>query len=453
MQSFDIVVVGGGATAFHTLETLVPLAKKQNLTVASVQGSTFKEFAIASTIFVTDPTQYKKYAFGDLAASEFPTVKYFYHIAAGADCASKTVTLSDETVLNYKALIVATGSHVPLLNPRPGMSFDEREKELEDAYAALKSAKTVVLNGAGLIGTEFAGDLRAKMLAQNPGLQIVILARDGAVCKDLGTELSARVKKKLTDDFGIRVVAGTVAEVNGAKDTGCEPVFRPGSKLLVRSPAGGEEASTPGESLDFDVYLPMWFQRANTQFLEKCEAHGKTFFSPGDRKLIQVNECLQSVQFPEVFGAGVTSEVADKHIVGMRLAAQGRTCAKNAVILVSRGAQGVVQPHVDKEMPPPMARPFMVPLGHGKDAYLFFADFPPEMKLCCCQAGCKGGFPFCPPPCCWPCCHPMLCGMCGAPAESAEGALMINKMVPMFPGNHGYKNPGKGLGAPAQQSM
>lgn len=56
--------------------------------------------------------------------------------------------------ISYKALILATGSKSPLITPSPGMSLSERISEVKAVGAALSKAKTVVFNGAGLVGVE-----------------------------------------------------------------------------------------------------------------------------------------------------------------------------------------------------------------------------------------------------------------------------------------------------------
>ena len=57
-------------------------------------------------------------------------------------------------VISYKAVILATGSKSPLITPSPGMSLSERISEVQACGKAMKSARTVVFNGSGLVGVE-----------------------------------------------------------------------------------------------------------------------------------------------------------------------------------------------------------------------------------------------------------------------------------------------------------
>ena len=97
-----------------------------------------------------------------------------------------------------------------------------------------------------------------------------------------------------------------------------------------------------------------------------------------------------------------------------------------------------------------------VKIGHGPGGHMIWHGLPGPAKVCCCQC-CNGGFPFCPPPCCW-CCIPGCsgaCGTCGKPAEGEGPAIfMPNLMGKMFTTNHGFKTLGDyGSEVPKQAKM
>lgn len=95
-----------------------------------------------------------------------------------------------------------------------------------------------------------------------------------------------------------------------------------------------------------------------------------------------------------------------------------------------------------------------VKMGHGPGGYTYWTGLPGPAKVCCCIP-CGGGFPFCPPPCCW-CCvggcsH--ACGTCGSPPEGEGPAIFMLNLFTQFktPAKHGFY--GLGEYGPEQQKM
>eukprot|EP00438_Fugacium_kawagutii_P013710 Skav202233 [mRNA] locus=scaffold2988:159524:178392:+ [translate_table: standard] len=119
MASFDVAVVGAGMGAFHAVEEIVKKSKNT------------KEWALAAAIFLNKPSEHEKWE-----------IKL---MDRGPDASAS---------ISYKALILATGSKSPLITPSPGMSLSERISEVKAVGAALSKAKTVIFNGAGLVGVE-----------------------------------------------------------------------------------------------------------------------------------------------------------------------------------------------------------------------------------------------------------------------------------------------------------
>ena len=143
--------------------------------------------------------------------------------------------------------------------------------------------------------------------------------------------------------------------------------------------------------------------------------------------------------------------------------AKAEVCAVNAAHLV-RGEPLVAYDALAKKGGPfklPFgAYPIRIHVGHGKGGYLFWTDLLAKepFMLCCCQP-CGGGFPFCPPPCCW--CMgqgcPMLCGYCCGPNASEGASVHAGKNMGEFGKSMGIKGLGKGGplegGAPDTLSM
>jgi len=420
----DVAIIGGGIGLLHAVDD----AYKAGLKVIACVGNPFLEFPLGACPFLVNPDLHSNFVCGDPELWKQKGVEYVFGTVTEIEPQSKTVRIAGAGDVTAKAIIVATGSKLPLIMPKTGDSLDQRSAEVKAAGAAIRKAETIVVNGAGLVGVEMAGDVRAI----HPDKKVILLSRDGKV---LGSTHPAdwqdRVKAVL-DKMNIEVRKGAVPREF------CEPKLEAGSVTL-----------DTGEILTYDVFLPCFAQGPNTSFLARAEG------ALDDRGRIIANECLQSTKYPEIFGVGVTTQPLVGHPVSARITAQSKTCVKNVKLLVN-GKQP--EPHKDKESPPGHEGqlPMNVKIGHGKGGYLIWdaTGMPPPAKCCCCLP-CKGGFPCCPPPCCW-CCAPgcaTCCGKCGGPAEGPGGAvLMLDFMLFKFMDGHLYKGRGK-MPPGSQQKM
>lgn len=111
--------------------------------------------------------------------------------ASELDTAGRRVTLADGAVLDYDAVVVATGAHprmLPGVAPREGLHV---LRTLDDALAladAFDRRPRVVLVGAGFIGLEVAAACRAR------GLDVsVVEPLDPPLARAIGPELGALV--------------------------------------------------------------------------------------------------------------------------------------------------------------------------------------------------------------------------------------------------------------------
>lgn len=300
----------------------------------------------------------------------------------------------------------------------------------------------VVVNGAGLCGLEIAGDIRGT----DPNKEIIVLSRNGKVFSDYPEYWQDKVNAAL-EKMNIKVVKGTV----------------PSGFTQPRLEPGKIDLTNDGEvtSLEYDVFLPMFAQGPNTDmFAPKKEgeqlAEQKILDDSGR---IIANDCLQSVAFPNIFGVGVTTQPLLGHPVSCRVAAQAKTCARNAKLIVQGKS---AEKHVDKESPPAVSDgfgginvPLTIKIGHGPKGYMIWNHhaFPCPIKCLCCIP-CGGGYPCCPCPCCW-CCGKGIsgaCGKCGGPPEGhGPAAFMEGFLLDKFLAPHGYK--GVGQLPPSQQKM
>jgi NADH dehydrogenase FAD-containing subunit len=264
----------------------------------------------------------------------------------------------------------------------------------------------------------------------------VILSRDGKVFSFAREEWQQKVADQLKK-MNIEVMKGQVG------NDFMEPKLEPGKVAI----SAGDVSE-----LAYDVFIPTFAQGPNTQFLEGTAALN-------ERRQIIANDKLQCEEHPEIFGVNVTTQPLVGHPVSARVAAQAKTCVKNAALFLD-GKQP--EKHVDKESPPPAkygdgidSVPMTVKFGHGPGAFMMWNTnaLPMPMKCCCCLP-CGGGFPCCPPPCCW-CCGKGCAGCfgnCCGPVESESAAIFMESfMLPKFMAPHGYK--GVGQLPPEMQKM
>lgn len=415
----DVAVIGGGMGSLHAVEEC---AKNKGTKVTAIFGNNFLEFPMSAAIILADSSEHPKWVCGDPKTYEIKGVNYVYDAVASVDATEKVITTAKGQRISYKVLIVASGSRSPLIQPAPGASLAERFAEVKEAASAIKAASTVGIYGTGLVGLEIAGDIRAR----NPEKRVVLVSRDGGILGSEAPELRARALPVL-EKMKIEVLKGTASEE-----------FLQPKLSSVTVPLSNGSVS----ELQCDVWIPAFAQGPNTSFLKESGALD-------DRGRIVTNECLQSTKFPEIFGCSVTTVPLGGHPISSRVTAQAKTCAKNALLKL-KDANPVK--HVDKEGPPPMAGPMNVKIGHGKGGYLIWNNLGPGNFLCCLPLG--GGFPCCPPPCCW-CCAPgcaTCLGNCGGPAESEGASIFMHKfLLPKFMKPHGYK--GAGQMPPDMQKM
>ena len=208
------------------------------------------------------------------------------------------------------------------------------------------------------------------------------------------------------------------------------------------------EASGYGkiEEIGFDVFLPTYQQQPNTTFLA-----GTGLLDKEGR--IEATSCLQSKARPEVFGAGVTNIPLLGHPASARVAAQAVTCVHNARLFLDGYEPTELAPHLDRLIPPIEPLPSIINIGHGKGAHAIWAEhtayYPPALL---CMRPCKGGFPFCPPPCCW-CIAPgclTCCGYCGGEAEGEGTAMFVESTLLPF---EMRRTLGKGAGVLPPEAM
>ena len=414
----DIAVVGGGLSGNHAVAD----AAKPGVKVVACFANPFLEFSMGAAHFLNDHKEHAMFLCAQPDAWKVKGVTYIFETVTQIDPKECIIRFDSGRTLKYRAVVVSTGSHMPLIMPKLGDSAAARVAEVKRVSAAITAAKTVIFNGGGTIGVEMAGDCRAK----HPDKRIILLSKDGSVLsKSHPPEMQKRVLDVLTRVQKVEVVKGS------APRDWLEPRFEAGTIPL------GDDGAT---ALQFDFYMPTFAQGPRNEILKGSDALDA-------RGLIDVNECLQSKSYPSLFGTNTTSFVLVGHPITSRVAAAAGTCAKNALL---HAAGNPVKPHVDKEEPAPLPRPMNIKIGHGPGGYMIWdtEQMPLPMKCCIFCTPCQCGYPFWPPPCCW-CCAPgcsRACGDCGGPPEGEGAATFMVCLLKQFMKGHNFK--GGGLAPP-----
>lgn len=420
MADGGVVVIGGGIALLHAVQDALKLKVK----VTAVCGNPFLEWNLGGCYFLVRPERHMEFVSPNPEDFKVKGVDYIFDKVMEVDPVAKRVKFERSPEITYNALIVATGSRMPLIIATPGQSLQERMNEVKQAGKAISSAKTIVVNGAGLTGIEMAGDIRAKY----PEKRVVILSRDGKVIGFHTEAWQQKVKKQL-DNMKIEVIKGTVADPSFS-----DQKMTPGKVELLNSDL---------KELEYDVFIPCFAQGPNTEFLARADS------VLNEKKQIIANEFLQSTKHPEIFSVATSTVTVKRHPISATTAEQANTCAKNAANLLA--GKPLVK-HKEKGM---AAMPMNIKIGHGPGGYMFWdpAALPPPAKCCCCLP-CGGGYPCCPPPCCWCCCKG--CSGCfGNCCNNYEGEgpstfILETGNLKLFPSSHGFKGLGK---APTQNKM
>ncbi|WP_100637977.1 NAD(P)/FAD-dependent oxidoreductase [Marinobacter salexigens] len=151
-----------------------------------------------------------------------------YTTVTGIDTNGHRLLLGDDS-LAYSKLVLAWGADVIRLTiPGDGQERVFPINDLEDYRVfrkALKPGGRVAIMGAGLIGCEFANDLR------NGGYEVEVIAPSDAVMPSLLPQAAANAVQKALEALGVRFHLETVVERVEPAGTGVTLFLANGEKL------------------------------------------------------------------------------------------------------------------------------------------------------------------------------------------------------------------------------
>ncbi|KAL5504066.1 AIF1 [Sanghuangporus vaninii] len=163
-----VVIVGGGAGAIHTVESLRENGYKGNITIISAERYAPIDRTKMSKALIHDPSKLEWRSAADLK------IKYNTNLRIGTtvtyvDTESKTVTLDTKETLAYDSLVLAPGGtprRLPIEGANLGNIFTLRHAEDAKAIdAAAQKGKRVVVIGSSFISMEIVVAIAKRELA------------------------------------------------------------------------------------------------------------------------------------------------------------------------------------------------------------------------------------------------------------------------------------------------
>lgn len=205
-----IVIVGTGLSGYSLVRELRKLDKTTPVVMVTADDGVNYSKPMLSTGF-TKGKDAEGLAQGDTEAmaEQLSVDIRTYSTVTGIDTGARELVLGDER-LAYSKLVLAWGADVIRL----GLDGDGLDRvysinDLLDYRAfrkALEGGKRVAIMGAGLIGCEFANDLR------NGGYEVDVIAPDAAVMPSLLPEAAANAVQQELQALGVNFHLGTVVQ-------------------------------------------------------------------------------------------------------------------------------------------------------------------------------------------------------------------------------------------------
>ncbi|KAF2489242.1 FAD/NAD(P)-binding domain-containing protein [Lophium mytilinum] len=282
-----IVILGGsygGVSTSHRL--LKQAAKSEPIKITLVSPNTHFYWNMASPRGIIpgqfdDETLFRPIADG---FKHYPSGQFEFVVgsADSLEAEAKKVLISTPTgnkTLAYDFLILATGSHTKGGAPFKGLgSTDDTKRVLHDFQAQVKTAKTIVVAGAGVTGCEVAGELASEYGSQKK----VTLVGSGATVLEASQapaflhEFVDKEFRKLGIDIKLK------AKVTGSAET----------------PDGRTEVTlSTGDKLVTDLYIPTFGLVYNTSYLPA--------------KFVKANGSVVVDEYLKVKGAGDVWAIGD----------------------------------------------------------------------------------------------------------------------------------------------
>lgn len=295
-MSNQVVIIGGGQAAFSCTAKLRSLDPVRPIVMICGE----------ETLPYQRPPLSKKYLLGEMSLDRiqlrapewYPDNKIDVRKglrAVSVDRSSKTVSLSDGSLVSYDTLVFATGSTPRPLPAAIGGNLQNVfvVRDLSDADRLAKemtTGKKLLIIGGGYIGLEAAA------VARKLGLEVTLIEMADRILQRVASSTTADIIREIHESHGVRVLEKT--------------------GLMTLSGSNGKAAQatlTNGETLDVDLVIAGIGATANDEIAKSCgldvangivvDKHARTsdpnIFAAGDCASLEWNGSrirLESVQ-------------------------------------------------------------------------------------------------------------------------------------------------------------
>ncbi|WP_372965216.1 NAD(P)/FAD-dependent oxidoreductase [Marinobacter sp.] len=299
-----IVIVGTGLSGYSLVKELRKLDKETPVVMVTADDGVSYSKPMLSTGFTKGKdAEGLAQAGTDVMAEQLGVEVRTFSTVTGIDTVAHELILGDER-LAYSKLVLAWGADVIRLGiAGDGQDHIHSINDLMDYRAfrkALDGGKRVAIMGAGLIGCEFANDLR------NGDYEVDVIAPDPYVMPSLLPVAAAKAVQHELTKLGVSFHLGTVVERVDRSEKG-------GVRLILGN----------GETLEADLVVSAVGLRPR---IELAKAAGLDV-----GRGIKVNRALET-SAPDVYALGDCAEVDGQVLLYvLPLMASARALAKNLV--------------------------------------------------------------------------------------------------------------------------
>ncbi|KAH6672155.1 hypothetical protein B0J14DRAFT_482971 [Halenospora varia] len=308
-----IVILGGSYGGISTAHRILKQSAKTGpVKVILVSPNTHLFWNLASARAIVPGEIPDSKIFEPIAPGfkQYPASQFEFIIATAEsfDPEAKSVVLSASTgskSISYDILILATGSHLKSPGPfKPAASTEETQDILHDFQARVKTAKSIVVAGAGATGVETAGELGFKYGLSK---EIVLIASGATILEGTPASVSKTATKQLQ---AVKVSIKLSTKIRGSAKT------LDGKEELTLS---------DGSKMTTDLYIPTMGLVPNSTYIPANLLNASGF--------VNVDEYLKVKGVKDVWAVGDVSAVERPQYVNTEK--QSVHVAKNITLLLS----------------------------------------------------------------------------------------------------------------------